>query len=265
MSFLYFAPGRQKVTSDDLDSYGLSRSVVHLQPRECRRGPNSESGCIFAERRQNYVVRMDCESQVWQECPGDLWIGWDKGCRPGPNDLARSNQLEGETVSMADGSAWVVPVLRHWRPGDPPGPPLIHSVEVPRTLSRGADGWVEGDVIDEYREIWERSTKAIETFFGSLGAANRLAMETDELIDFAADLISVNYRVGVHEVSALGLLTFPIARNIVRIGIGAASLEEAMGNVTGRSSHGTPSSNSGAERPTTDAEISTPIDPPAAS
>jgi hypothetical protein len=267
--FQYFVEGRKHVNAADLFSLGLSRSLRKPTARECLANtPSGAPGCVFLESDSGRVPRMDMASQTWVKRPGGLWVGWDNDAKPTPEQLARESQLPGKAIELADSTTWKVPTLREWRLNDTDSPPIVYQIKVPRLLDCNEAGkWVEGDVVAGYREIWDRSAAVFDLMV--LGSQQKVELDDSDLISFAVDLLAINYRIGSHEVSALGLLTIPLAREVIRSGIDAEgyemALESHLKNELSRSELTESNAGYGAERLTMDEATSTPTAQPVAS
>ena len=269
MVFQYFVEGRKHINAADLFSFGLANSIRRPTSRECiANTPSGAPGCVFLESQSGRVPRMDIASQHWVKRPGGLWIGWEKDAPPTPEQLTRESQLAGKSIELADSATWQVPMLREWRLNDTDAPPIVYMIKVPRLLECNEENkWVEGDVVAGYRSIWDRSKQVFDAMI--LGVQSEVELDDSELINFAVDLLAVNYRVGIHEVSALGLLTIPLAREVIRAGIDADGYEMALEshtkNVLSRSEPAESNAGYGAERLTTDEATNTLTAQPVAS
>lgn len=265
MPLLYFLEKARSVDADKVAELGLSGSIERPVSRECFKGPGGPGGAVFADRSVDAGLRMDLDNQIWHERYGGLWVGFEAERRPKPADLQRPRMIDGEMLELWDGNRWQIPVIREWRISDGDGPPIACRANVPQSLSRDESGdWILGDVVPPYRRIWDRTADAFEYIFGSLSDDGIAAMSDLDAMDFAIEILAVNYRLDYHSVSALALVDFGRAAEVVRIAIGAASFEAAVKNVAGRKATETSNSDSGAERPTQGDQISTPIAQPAA-
>lgn len=255
MQFLYFIPGRKRLKASDLNSFDLHHSIRKPLVRECFSALGGKNGIVFQDDQPGAGIPAYVpEEQEWIHNPDGVSVGWWRSQKPSVEQLARESQLKGKSLTLADGNSWLVPQLREWRPGDPQGPPVVYAVKVPQILEWQKQEWVERDVVPQYREIWDKSARAVALWLGRDDGKG--TMDDGDLISFAADLLAVNYRVGPLEVSALGLLTIPLAVQIVRIGVDAAGLEDSLKNQLSRSMSEGQNSPSGVERQATETPAS---------
>lgn len=205
---MYFLPGLDpgNVTPEALAMAGLDTPFRDLLPRwkpphnvvvnaVHSRGPNGSSGCMVYPIPVNHSQPRSNgykpESQSWHDC-GSFWLGVDTEKPPSPDDLRRPQLISGYDRVLGDGRAWTCPILR--QPLHMPGDGLC---------SWGVDksGEFARHVLDEFAWAWDLSAEIWDACMvaGKLNFGDAWQM--------AVNTLSVNYRIGPHEATALKLLT----------------------------------------------------------
>ena len=164
-------------------------------------GPEGE-GALFTlpevppERR-----RYAPEEQTWRKAPpppggapGALWVGMWNDARPGPEDLARPDLIDGHAVALGDNGRWRVPLARVFPAG----------TALPEKLILGADG-LEREVRPEFVALSKATEEIWEAFLASLAGDGAGKMPYERLWRVAADALAVNYRIGTAGCNLLAL------------------------------------------------------------
>lgn len=128
----------------------------------------------------------------WEGSPV-YWLGYGTKEVPGPDDLVRDEVVMGHAVTLADGNDWIVPVARSFREG---------LTCLPEDLRMGADGKLQRSVKAAYRELFDRASAVAEPAYSQ----GFYEIDEEESYRLVVDALAVNYRVGLAEVNALGLL-----------------------------------------------------------
>lgn len=210
---LYFVPtDRENLSLEELAGAGLAHALEKSAAR-CRaaKGPGGGPGLVVVPAcpggeapRAGYYS----DSQLWEEGPKDgegnvrWWLGCEKDARPGPDDLARSEQFGGHKVRLADGSDWLVPVARHVG-GETP---------FPRALSLVEGRWEPGRVKARFGWLWEQAARIWDAL-GQVEGATEVSFEDE--VGIAVEALALNYRLGPHEVSFLELLDTRVEAEVV--------------------------------------------------
>jgi hypothetical protein len=219
--FLYFRPQQTKnVSPDDVKAWGLSYAFE--QPPESRvchnNTPTKTAGIVFADgkRQEPGNVKMDMENQVWRKMPRpgqqDIYVGYWKESPPGPGDLARANQLSGYSLRLADGSEWLVPVVRLF--DEASGQPRSN---LPSYLDIDENGkTIPGQVMPLYAHLWDLTAPFAEQMMSEGGPE----VSRDDIYQAARTLLQVNYVVDMIEIVQAHLLTTEqLAHNIVAVAV----------------------------------------------
>jgi len=164
----------------------------------------------------------------------DAWIGYWNDNRPTAKTLAKPKQLDGETVKLLDGESWIVPKLREYAETD--SAKLVYHQKLPSLLDYADDGMlIIGDVVPEYREVWEKSLAIADAL---TGGDNEGTVSLADQLEFAGPLLGINYYVSMFELTMLGIIGGEEAKAIVRAALDFNSLEERIKNVLSRHSSG---------------------------
>ena len=173
-----------------------------LKSKSIRETPGPDGGRgIIVSYDSDIAYKED--SQEWQKIHGaNAWVGYNKSDRPTPKDLARDSSVSGYPVELGDGNQWVVPRAR-----------LADGItSLPRARAYKDGSWTKGDIIQKYQKLWETAEKFWSEFEKTINDLQRdntevISVEFPEENDCAVMALSANYRMGMTEVSILGLLT----------------------------------------------------------
>lgn len=221
--FLYFKPHQTRnVTLKDAKEWGLGYAFER-EPLSCAcmaNTPTGGSGVVFADARRHEEggIKMDMAEQVWRKMPRpgqpELYVGYWKEATPEPIDLARSQQLIGYKVQLADGNRWEVPVVRSFDIGSE----SLQS-NLPSYLDVDESGkLVPGQTIPLYAHLWELTAKFAEQMLADQFNGPEVTIE--DIRDAAKRLLQVNYVVDAVEIACIHLLTTEqLAHNIVAVAI----------------------------------------------
>lgn len=236
--FYYFIPG--PVSRESIDSAGLGylfdgRSGPGPTVVGTTSGPGGKAGTFFTvagrgERGAPELAGVDWSRVRWAEIPGSpASLGLLEGELPGPEDLARAEQVDGHLVELGDGAQWLVPVVRRIRGG----------TSLPRALKWQGKEWVEGDVRPAYRSLWAAGLRLWDSAIAKIDGPITLTEETST----AVTALAVNYRLGPAEASELGLLDSRTAGTLLLALIDVPVLRA----LAGKAGAATPSSARGGE------------------
>lgn len=254
MHFLYYLPGRTKdeVTPELVRSLGLGRvledcltpqrfsempvSAVHAH------GPDEGTGVILSplptDGTQSPGLGYLPDRQEWRpvscpepsvsakqpaaaadEPPPVYWFGWFREQPPAPHTLRRHTPLiEGYELELADGQLWHCPTLR-----------LMSGLpNLPCSLGINSAGSTVAQLLPAYEQQWQMAGEIFD----------RMAGQTEFTVaegwQYAARLLQINYRLGLHEVSALNLLTTTTYVEVLRAAIDADAIEQYLDSDEGR-------------------------------
>jgi hypothetical protein len=239
MHFLYFLKNAPAVIEKPHE-WGLAHVATHPAQLMCRQAsiPHMGNGTLVAQACAE-IVRYDADAQQWHKMPGrfcggrEVWAGWKTDEQPTPTTLARSHQLPGTKLELLDGQKWIVPVLRKFQESDRPYP--VYSIQLPTVLDYDADGSLRiGQVIPQYRDVWGRAMQIGDFLSHGVKIDGESDLTIEESIEFAGQILGLNYHVSIFEVVKLGLLTKELADQIVRLALDFDGWENQLKNLASR-------------------------------
>lgn len=160
-------------------------------------GPDGAAGYVLSPAG-GVMARYRPTTQAWSRSPcGTWWLGYATDeVKPGPVDLVRRERVDGYGVRLGDEAEWTVPIARS----------VVHgTTTLPQALVLGPDGQLMSEVLPRYLPLCADAGRLFE-LLGSAGEGGGEVKVADAW-GIAARALSVNYRVGPEEVSALRLLT----------------------------------------------------------
>lgn len=214
--FLYFVEGRDTLSPADAERLGLSyafpNGIAHVR---CGTGPGSINGVVASAEADHCGFYPDAQEwRIYRFEGPKIWVGWRRDKRPRPNDLSKHRErLAGHQVRMADGSEWLVPCALSV------GSNGYMRRTVPSTLKLNEEGqWISGDVLPEYRRLWEIANKWFDHWVNASQQGQSL-LSASEAVDMCCEALAVNYRVTRAECATLGL--FDDQQNVLTEILGA--------------------------------------------
>lgn len=199
MPFLYFIPNARgaTVTDEQVRGWGLGHALVGLPVTTTQvtgKGPGGRPGLLLTTPGGDQRLLPD--TQTWRDC-GAFWLG--HADRPTADELQRDDAVGGPTVVLEDGDLWMVPIAR----------PIASAPTFPQVLGVDAAGALQVRASERFKEEVELGDRVFAWM------TDKEENPTNEdVFRAAARILGINYRVGAHELSALGVLT---DRNIVEI------------------------------------------------
>ncbi len=199
--FLYYIPGLQAVSADDVKRAGLDFvwGGSGFSFREVAQGPDSVTGCVVARNNFGGGMGYYPDRQDWKELKS-FWIGLERDRDLTPEDLKRPDMVWGHNIQLADDNDWQIPVA--------------HAVD--RQLVLGDDGqWEDGKTLGRFDVLNEHAEKIFEVLCAETeGQEDAPTITPLEAAAMCVDALAVNYYVGPQEVNLLGLLT---SRNVLEV------------------------------------------------
>jgi hypothetical protein len=261
MQFLYFlkdAPAQVNLAEWGLSHVGTKSSAITARQVQA---PHMGNG-LLVTRGDADICRVDPsgDNQRWHKMPTkftggkDIWCGWWLDKVPSAETLARKQQLPGVEVALVGGEKWLVPTLRKFVESDRPWP--VYNVSLPTILEYDTDGNLTiGAVIPEYRDLWSRALQVADYVVEGNGQLN-----ATEAIEFAGQVLRLNYHVSMFEVVTLGLMTEQNALDVVWKSLDMLGWRDRIKNLVSRlQSSGTNSANGG--EPDSAEKATEPTDP----
>ncbi len=208
---IYFLPGLTKATAtrERIAARRLADVVRDCGPGELPiaeapvAGPSGLAGVYVCPLLPGapppaYWGRGVCEERLCWLPAGDqneLWIGLDRQLGVEPADLLRPGRHgldgqpipphEGYTLTLGDGQAWEVPVVRR------PPSPLWPATSLPRTWGWAPDGTFEERIDPRYQAAWDATEPLCGLFFDPDGG-NSVPFAT--VAEICVLALSLNYR-----------------------------------------------------------------------
>lgn len=236
--FLYFLPKARQI---DINQGGLSRwglsylvddlggdssSNVHLHARGCV-GIGGVEGMVVGSSANWQVeqVKLTPDAIEWVKFPksfvadGNLVpsLGRMKSePLPGPQDLARAEQIPGKYLTLVDGRKWLIPnarVITEFGSS-------ICNLKSTFDLDDETGDWVRGQVLPQFRKIWDHGNNYMDARQDAMLAAQpgeEISWNIPNWQELVTDAIQANYRVSSRELATLGVLVSGLAGDIARI------------------------------------------------
>lgn len=210
--FLYFRSGSQSnVKPDEITAWGLEYAFT--TPPESRgvnqNSPSGKSGVIFADaKRLGRTVACDMANQVWRKLPTvegrpELWLGYWKDAKPGPEDLQRPGMLNGSRVQLADDNWWTVPLVRRFDGSEfLPALPTLWDYDDQGQPVRGA-------LLAQHAHLWELTCPYADQCLAQMddeSTEDQPQVDDAELCRTVVALLQANYVVGLPELVLLDAL-----------------------------------------------------------
>ncbi|MDI9598469.1 MAG: hypothetical protein QM323_03075 [Acidobacteriota bacterium] len=225
--YLYYVPG----AGHDVDYHaaGLDYAFDDRSPTRCPvlRGPDGAAGVVLScdePMRARYVPA----EQEWGPMPGTgLQVGYWRDRLPGPQDLARTDLLDGHPLTLLDGREWIVPIARKVLVEG--GEVVAWPTALPCTVRLDDAGkWTIGDVVPRYRWLWEIAGRWLDARFGATETDDGISYDFDTLFDDAAAVLGANYRIGRAEASLAGLFETASAKRVLDLLIDVPTFEAVL-------------------------------------
>lgn len=196
---LPFAASLSDITKSD--RLWQLHSVIH----EVAVGPSGSSGTLLATKPANWPdvhrVGFYPDSQTWKQ-RGTFWIGFDNEIAPGPESLQRVTLTDGYEVELGDGNVWLAPVIRAWGEAG-------YSIALPKDLGFDEQEQCVATVKSDYQWAWKLACDVWDFVI------QRGQVALDQFTRWAVECLSLNYRIGIHEASVLGLFDTATARDVL--------------------------------------------------
>jgi len=221
--FLYFLPGLSGCSEKMLQSLGLYDRFVGAGGRlgawvmrEIERGPENRDGCMVAAGQRppefNAAVQTWMRVDVPGKKPDVYFIGIENNAAPpGPDDLNTPFQIDGYGTRLGDGRVWYVPRVLRWDTEK-----CEHQSALPQALIRRiVDGRprVLREIQPAYKLLDEIGRRTWESYLSGV------AVPYEQVFHDVTALLSANYRIGVDEISLLGLLDDESLQEVLSLAI----------------------------------------------
>ena len=194
--FLYYVPGADVVTKADLPA-DLAAVIgkAAIESRGVTSGPDGNPGAVFLVPRGNSIGYYP-DKQTWHKCTDDRWVGWVTEDPPRPADLEREEVIGGHEVELG-GELYMIPVARS----------IVSGTSLPEALVLGPNGELVREALPQFAQISAAAERVWTEFQREADADDDAGISDRDAWQIAVDALALNYRLGIHEVSALRLLT----------------------------------------------------------
>ena len=228
MHFVVFLPGRTGANPQHLTDVGLpelkdSAEFVDLDPRGFISAISAGQPGVLVFWRKCPDMRALADwnwhgaeehAAFGESSKGRFWIGWDAAEPPNTEDLARDKRYPGHWVTLGDGQQWQIPSY----------------IRLDHVYRMGPDGAPVMRPAPQWERFCRRSIEIQKSLFDAVGLSHLLdgrPMEADnpstELkavtvsggLQYAADALSINYRINLEIALALGLFTTAVLPEVV--------------------------------------------------
>lgn len=214
MGFMYYFPGKQSMTPDQLPPECELDHLKDVQGFEIRtvenHGPDEGAGVLFAPIPAPEKFGYYKNEQAWQPVQNSKgvvthWLGISLNDKPRSDHLQRFGYIEGELVTFANQEQWFIPVIEAYVPipeadGKSGFESQIWHVTLPKTMEATYDWKTQIAVVPQYSELVAQGAIWRDVYWESKPYRNI------DFWRFVAGLLAVNYRVGRAEINMLGLL-----------------------------------------------------------
>jgi len=241
--FLYFLPNERTFQLPHLAEYGLNHIVdgsALLNQQQVVRGPDGQPGVLIGASDRwdqsdvKWSDRLNHKPFPKPHASKQAVCCWLSDVPlPTPDELARSTQLAGEVLTLADGRHWLIPHARRWQDAQ-------YTIALPRTIDVNDDGgFIYGDVLPQYRKVWEHASRYWQTVLDAAVAVSDGSggeFVYDNPMQLIVDSIAVNYRVSARELGVLQAIDDHMLVPVASVLIDAAGmkqLEKKTENATG--------------------------------
>ena len=221
--FLYFIPGVPGCSEQLLLKAGLYDRFVGADNklagwivREEPHGPNGQSGCIVASGQRPPEYSDDVR-QKWIEvlninCPVRYWVGIENvATPPGPEDLMLPFNIRGHFVKLGDENRWRIPMVWSWNLNQ-----IRHELALPQKMSvhiEDSKKVLKREVMAVYRPLIQIAERVWDSF------TNETPISSEQVFLDCVVLLAANYRVGLEEISLLGLFDEESLQEILKASI----------------------------------------------
>jgi hypothetical protein len=186
------------------------------------KGPDGSSGAIFApvpvDRSISPLAGYHPDRQTWVEIAAGYWLGSETDNPPSPESLRRRHITRGLDLELGDGRVWTAPTIRA-----PNG-----RCYLPSTWGVDSEGQFRETILPDYESYWEMAGEVWDLCFG------KTECDYADSFGYAARALGLNYRVGPHEVSRLGLLSSANYLQVFKTVIDGQLIEEFIESPAGQ-------------------------------
>lgn len=223
--FLYYLPGETQgelVAHNQFKPETMERWKLNISLSDCTvhpdhilvrdvKGPDDQMGLLLVPRPLDGQIPCKSylpEHQEWRraEDASGKWIGWQRDQPPGPQDLVKRDALSAKWFFKdAKDGEWVIVTARSSNEG---------VVSLPTTYTF-KDNVMISRVTPRYQSLFELSGAVYDhmaVLFSMDEETTDFMMDEASLVQAAIQVLGVNYRVAVAELTALDELNYEILK-----------------------------------------------------
>lgn len=219
--FIYYIPGRSVPIPhadripEECELRGIFKDAV-IESGVTEHGPDGGLGLLFCvEGKQTPHCESDpkvrADKQEWTPVHGEggvtHWVGWDKENPPTPKDLIRPQVCEGQKLQLGDKNEWIIPAVRA-------------DINTLPKAYRYINGKFVAKNVGGFEDIVKDAEHWFDVFMKIIGAES-VSIKPEDALQFYADVLSINYRMGIIEMTCGTDLIFDSAKLAIDI-MGAA-------------------------------------------
>lgn len=180
-------------------------------------GPTGSSGVIITVVPRNWPnphrIGYYPDEQAWTDC-GAYWLGRHRDVIPRAETLQRETLIRGYDVELGDGEIWQCPVIR-WP---------NKTANLPRAMGVDAAGKYVETLRPQWDWAWKLASNIWDVYFLDKGGD----VTDATMFDWGAQCLSINYRVGPQECTALGLLDTDIVARVLKAAVADPLIQEYL-------------------------------------
>ena len=199
--FIYYIPGRTTPIphADRIPEECELRDIFKdtaIDHGVTEHGPDGGMGLLFCvEGKQTTHCEADpkkrAELQEWTPVHGENgithWVGWDKASPPTPQDLIRPTVCEGRPVVLGDKNEWIIPAVR----AQLNTLPKVYRYSQGKFVAKNVSGYE--DIVQDADHWFDVLVK--------IHSGESVEYSVLDILRFFADVIAINYRVGIIELT----------------------------------------------------------------
>lgn len=193
MQFVYFIPGLSGPASrEQLEAAGLGYAFPKGQEFHCAgdsEGPAGMGALVSADAK---ALRFKKSDVRWEQTE-KIFVGIMPSQTPKPAALRNEQSfVDGHAVVLGDKNSWTIPVIRF----------SDGSTSLPCVLRRQASGSHRYEVRSEFRKVFQMCDDLVDGVLQGKAPA----FTPDQVAEFSAVVLGINYRISEVEISMLELI-----------------------------------------------------------
>jgi hypothetical protein len=223
MSFLYFIPSGQNFGQGLLKEVGMDYLTADKmrQVSMLNSGPEDQAGILCADNRLSAkdLFYRPAEQKWEKSINGKFWIGYWLDNPPTESNLRRPVLVNHYKVTLNNGQAWAVPVVRLYS-----GKTVLDE-----TVTLDGAGNIKYKTQKRYEALCER----VNSLWGDIAietgqSPGPFKLDDKARYELATEVMQLNYNIGPQEISMMELFTKNNLSEIFRAVLDIPYLEKAL-------------------------------------